>query len=150
MQLSPHFTLSEFVASATAERHRIANTPTAAQVAAMKLLCTRVLEPLRAHFGQPISVTSGFRSPDLCVAVGSTRDSQHAKGEAADLRIAGVDNLTAAEFIRDRLPFDQLILENYLRGQPNSGWIHVSYRDGRLRKSVLTFSRRSYLAGLQP
>jgi len=53
-----------------------------------------------------------------------------------------------ARFIRDQLPFDQLILENYVRGQPNSGWIHVSYRAGRLRRDVLTYSRRTYFKGL--
>lgn len=148
MQLSPNFSLDEFTASATAERERIANSPDAQQIAAMKLLCSKVLEPLRAHFGQPVRITSGFRSPKLCLAVGSTTGSQHAKGEAADLEIAGIDNLTVATFIRDRLPFDQLILENYVRGNPNSGWVHVSYRDGRLRKQALTYARRNYFKGL--
>jgi hypothetical protein len=148
MQLSPNFTLAEFTASATAKAQRIDNTPNADQIAAMKLLCAKVLEPLRAHFGRPIRITSGFRSPKLCLAVGSSVTSQHAKGEAGDLEIPGIDNLTVATFIRDRLPFDQLILENYVRGQPNSGWIHVSYRDGRLRKEALTYSRRTYFKGL--
>lgn len=148
MQLSPNFSLAEFTASATAVAQRIDNTPSAAQIAAMKLLCTRVLEPLRAHFGKPVRITSGFRSPELCLAIGSAVTSQHARGEAGDFEIPGIDNVTVARFIRDRLPFDQLILENYTRGQPNSGWIHVSYRDGRLRKDVLTYSRRAYFKGL--
>lgn len=148
MQLSPNFSLAEFTASATAAAQRIDNTPNAAQIAGMKMLCTKVLEPLRAHFGKPVHISSGFRSLKLCLAVGSTVASQHAKGEAADFEIPGIDNVTVATFIRDRLPFDQLILENYIRGQPNSGWIHVSYRDGRLRKDVLTYSRRSYFKGL--
>lgn len=150
MKLSPNFSLAEFTASATAAARRIDNTPTAVQIAAMKLLCAKVLEPLRAHFGRPVRITSGFRTPALCIAVGSTTSSQHAKGEAADLEIPGIDNVTVATFIRDRLPFDQLILENYVWGQPNSGWIHVSYRDGRLRKDVLTYSRKTYFRGLLP
>lgn len=148
MQLSPNFSLAEFVASATASAQRIDNTPSDAHIVAMKTLCAKVLEPLRAHFGKPIHLTSGFRSPKLCLAVGSTVESQHAKGEAADFEIPGIDNVTVATFIRDRMAFDQLILENYTRGQPNSGWIHVSYRDGRLRKDVLTYSRRAYFKGL--
>jgi hypothetical protein len=80
--------------------------------------------------------------------VGSSSSSQHAQGEAADFEISGVDNVTVARFIRDHIAFDQLILENYTRGQPNSGWIHVSYRDGRLRHDVLTYARRSYFKGL--
>lgn len=148
MLLSPNFSLAEFTASETATRLHIANDPTPAQIEAMKTLCLKVLEPLRAHYDRPIRITSGFRTPALCLAVGSTVDSQHAKGEAADFEIDGIDNVAVATFIRDRMPFDQLILENYVRGQPNSGWIHVSYRAGRLRKSVLTYARRSYLTGI--
>lgn len=148
MQLSPNFSLAEFTASATAQAQAIANIPGARQIAAMELLCAKVLEPLRAHFGKPVRITSGFRSIKLCLAVGSSSTSQHAQGEAADLEIPGIDNVTVASFVRDQLPFDQLILENYTRGQPNSGWIHVSYRDGRLRHDVLTYARRSYFKGL--
>ena len=148
MQLSPNFSLAEFTASATAKAQGIANTPGTRQIAAMQLLCAKVLEPLRSHFGKPVRITSGFRSIKLCLAVGSSSTSQHAQGEAADLEIPGIDNVTVATFIRDRLPFDQLILENYIRGQSNSGWIHVSYRDGRLRHDVLTYARRTYFKGL--
>lgn len=147
-KLSPHFSLAEFTKSDTAQRQNIANVPSTVQIAAMSLLCHRVLEPVRAHFGKPVRITSGFRSPKLCVAVGSSMNSQHAKGEAADFEISGVDNLTVARWMRDHLPFDQLILENHVQGQPNSGWIHVSYRNNRLRKDVLTYTRRSYFKGL--
>lgn len=148
MQLSPNFRLAEFTASDTATRLHIANEPNAAQIAALKALCLKLLEPVRTHFGRPVRITSGFRTPTLCLAIGSTVDSQHAKGEAADFEIDGVDNVAVATFIRDRQPFDQLILENYVRGQPNSGWIHASFRDGRLRKDVLTYSRKSHFKGL--
>lgn len=148
MKLSPHFSLAEFTTSATANARGIDNRPNAVQVAAMRLLCAKVLEPVRDRFGLPIRITSGFRSPALCVAVGSSATSQHAKGEAADFEISGVDNLTVARYIRDHLPFDQLILENYVMGQPNSGWIHVSFKDNRLRKDVLTYARRKYFKGL--
>jgi hypothetical protein len=150
MQLSPNFRLAEFTASDTATRLRIANVPNAVQIAALKTLCLKLLEPVRAHFGRPVRITSGFRTPALCLAIGSTVGSQHAKGEAADFEIAGVDNVAVATFIRDSQPFDQLILENYVRGQPNSGWIHASFRDGRLRKEVLTYSRQTYFKGLVP
>lgn len=148
MQLSPNFSLAEFTASATAKARRIDNRPGPREIAAMQALCINVLEPLRAHFGRPVRLTSGFRSIELCLAVGSSETSQHTKGEAGDFEIPGIDNVTVARFIRDQLPFDQLILENYTRGQPNSGWIHVSYRDGRLRHDVLTYSRRTYSQGL--
>lgn len=148
IKLSPNFSLAEFTRSDTAARRQIRNVPDDRQILAMKLLCQKVLEPLRAKFGRPIRITSGFRSPELCLAIGSSRTSQHARGEAADFEIMGVDNLTVAKYIRDYLAFDQLILENYVRGDPNSGWIHVSYREGRVRKDVLTYMRRTYFKGL--
>lgn len=148
MMLSEHFSLAEFTASATASARHIDNRPGPEQIAAMKKLCAAVIEPLRAHFGLPVHITSGFRTPELCLAVGSSVGSQHAKGEAADLEVTGIDNVAVATFVRDHLPFDQLILENYVRGQPNSGWVHVSYREGRLRREVLTYARRNYFKGL--
>src|SRR5690606_13316858 len=102
----------EMTRSDTASRRGIRNTPSTVQIAAMTLLCHRVLEPVRAHFGKPVRITSGFRSPELCLAVGSSVSSQHARGEAADFEVTGVDNLEVARWIRDRLAFDQLILEN--------------------------------------
>lgn len=148
MKLSPHFSLSEFTYSNTAREQGIANTPNATQIANMRALCENILEPLRAHYGKPIRITSGFRSPKLSRAVGSSSRSQHCRGEAADFEIKGVSNYEVAKWIRDNLPYDQLILENYLRGSPNSGWIHCSYRKGRYKRSVLTYSRRKYFKGL--
>lgn len=150
MRLSPNFTLAEMTRSDTAARLNIRNEPDADQIESLRTLCLKVLEPVRAHFGRPVRITSGFRSPRLCVAIGSASTSQHARGEAADFEIPGVDNLQVATFIRDHLRFDQLILENYTRGDPNSGWIHVSYRATRFRQDVLTYARRTYFKGLQP
>ncbi|HYD23837.1 MAG TPA: D-Ala-D-Ala carboxypeptidase family metallohydrolase [Croceibacterium sp.] len=148
MQLSPHFTLAELIRSDTATRKGIRNVPTRAQVAALTALCEHVLEPVRAHFGRPVRVTSGFRAPAVCVAIGGSTSSQHTRGEAADFEIPGVPNLDVARWIRDTLTFDQLILEFYTRGQPNSGWVHCSYRVDRARHDVLTFAGRRYLKGL--
>lgn len=129
IQLSPHFTLAEFVKSDTAKARGLHNTPSDQQIAAMKALCVNVLEPVRAHFGKPVRITSGFRI--------FTPVSQHGKGEAADFEIPGVPNLDVARWIRDNLRFDQLILEAWSKADPNAGWIHVSYRVDRARKSVL-------------
>lgn len=148
-RLSPHFTLEEFTRSATARRLNIDNTPGAADIAAMRALCRAILEPVRLHFGgKPVRITSGYRCPRLNKAVGSSWRSQHRKGEAVDFEIPGVSNYDVARWIRDNLVFDQLILENYVRGDPNSGWVHVSYREDRARHSVLTYARRKYFPGL--
>lgn len=137
LQLSPHFTLAEFVASATAKARGIDNTMPAELIPAARRLCANVLEPVRQHFGA-VRITSGYRCPKLTLAIGSKLDSQHCRGEAADIKIAGVSTASIAMYIRDVLPFDQLILEEVIPGQPTSGWVHVSYREGLLRRDVRT------------
>src|SRR3546814_18055754 len=72
---------SSDVCSSDLNAEHIANTPNARHIGAMKVLCAKVLEPLRAHFGQPVRITSGFRTPRLCVAVGSKVTSQHRSEE---------------------------------------------------------------------
>ena len=104
----------------------------------LKSLCTHVLQPVRDHFGQVVSVSSGYRSPELCVAIGSKTTSQHAKGEAADFEIFGVSNKELADWIHYNLNYDQLILE-YWKGEddPNSGWVHCSYSENQKRRQYL-------------
>ena len=137
MNLSKHFSLAEFTKSQTAIRRGINNNPTAAHKAAMVALCENVLEPVRAHFGKPVKVSSGYRSRALNAAVGGSNSSQHSKGEAADIEIPGVDNRRLAHWIAANCPFDQLILEGAKRGNPNAGWVHVSYGP-RNRRQQLT------------
>ena len=79
------------------------------------------------------------RSAELCLAIGSKITSQHAKGEAADFEVSGVDNYELALWIEENLEFDQLILECYTGG--NSGWIHCSYIPEGNRKQTLTYDR---------
>ena len=149
MKLSDHFSLAEFTKSQTAERKGIDNTPPQDHIERMKILCVSVLEPIRTEFDKPIMINSGYRSPDLCEAIGSKPTSQHAKGEAADIEIPGVDNAELAKYIQDNLNFDQLILECYT-GDPSSGWVHVSYVGLHAnRKDVLTYDRTNgYRKGL--
>jgi len=126
MNLSRNFTLQELIKSDTAIRKGIDNNPNADQVEKLKLLCERVLQPVRDHFGR-VKVTSGYRSPELCVAIGSSINSQHAKAEAVDFECIGVDNAEVADWVHVNLETDQLILEYYTPGEPNSGWIHASF-----------------------
>jgi zinc D-Ala-D-Ala carboxypeptidase len=150
LRLSPHFTLAEFIASPTALARGIDNSMPAVLLPAATALCVNVFEPLRAHFGGPLILNSGYRCPALNLAVGSTEASQHGKAEAGDVERPGVSNYDLACYIRDHLPFDQLILENYRRGVPDSGWVHVSFRPDRLRRSILTklVGERGYRQGL--
>jgi len=149
MRLSDHFTLAEFTKSQTAERHGIDNTPDDAQIERMKILCENVLEPVRVHFDKSFSPSSGFRSVELCNKIGSKSTSQHAQGEAVDFEVPGVDNRVVAEWIVDNCEFDQLILEYYTPGIPDSGWVHCSFKGEGNRKEVLTLTKGSgYSFGL--
>ena len=121
--------------SSTALRKNINNSPDDLQVQCMTALCENILQPIRDEFG-PFIVSSGFRSVALCQAIGSKATSQHAKGQAADFEVPGVDNYELALWIADNLPYDQLILEYYSGG--NSGWIHCSYvPNGRKQKLTI-------------
>ena len=70
-------------------------------------------------------------------------NSQHARAEAADFEVIGVDNCELADWIHKELDWDQLILEFYTPGEPNSGWIHCSYTEGMPRKQFLHAFRQS-------
>jgi hypothetical protein len=138
MRLSKNFTLQEFTKSQTALRMGIDNTPEGEHLEAAKALFENVVQPVREHFG-PTVINSGYRGPALNEAVGGSSKSQHCKGEAADIECPGVPNADIAQWIVDNLDFDQVILEFYTPGIPDSGWVHVSYRaDGENRKSILT------------
>ena len=126
MNLSRNFSLQELIKSDTAIRKGIDNNPNSDQIEKLKALCENILQPVRDHFGR-VKVTSGYRSVELCMAIGSSVNSQHAKAEAADFECIGVDNAELADWIHKNLPYDQLILEYYTPGEPNSGWIHCSY-----------------------
>lgn len=147
MQLSEHFTLSEMTVSQAAARKGIPNVPNAAAIAALKLLCEKVLEPVRAHYDKPVVSSSGYRSLRLNVAVGGSTSSQHCLGEADDFRVIGESNLAVCQWIVRNLKFDQLIYEF-----GEQGWIHVSYSAHRLRGQVLSAKKRGgktvYLPGL--
>ena len=135
MNLSQNFSLRELTKSQTAERKGISNEPTEEHIENLKLLCTNILQPIRDEFGV-VSISSGYRSPELCEALGSKSTSQHARGQAADFECYSIDNNELFNWIVDNLEFDQAILEFYT-GAPDSGWIHVSYNEDGNRKQTL-------------
>ena len=137
MNLTTNFSLLELTKSQTAERKGIDNTPSPDHQESLKLLCTHILQPVRDHFERVVSVSSGYRSPELCIAIGSKITSQHAKGEACDFEIFGVSNKELADWIHFNLNYDQLILEYWKEEDPNSGWVHCSYIEGNNRRQYL-------------
>lgn len=141
MILSKNFSLNEFTKSQTALRLGIDNIPNEKQIIALTSLCDNVIQPVRDHFGIT-TINSGFRGQILNRRIGGSNRSQHCHGEAGDLEVPGITNYELAAWIRDNLDFDQLILEYYIPGIPDSGWVHVSYRNAEVnRNKCLTAAR---------
>jgi len=137
MKLSENFSLVELTKSQTAERKGIDNTPSTEHQENLKSLCEMVLQPVRDHFSRVVTISSGYRSEELCLAIGSKTTSQHAKGEAADFEIYGLSNKELADYINENLDYDQLILEYWKESDPNSGWVHCSFSLNGNRKQYL-------------
>jgi len=137
VRLSKNFTLQEFTKSQTAERRGIDNAPVEGHIENAKALFENVVQPVRDNFGVTI-INSGYRSGDLNYAIGGSNTSQHCKGQAVDIECPGTPTYDVAKWIKDNLDFDQLILEFYTPGIPDSGWVHVSYKTEDNRKGVLT------------
>jgi len=152
MNLSANFSLHELTKSETALRMGFDNTPDDEATENLRLLCEKVLQPVRDHFGKGVKVNSAYRSPESNAAVGGSKTSDHCKGMAADIEIPGVANAELAQWIMDNLEYTQLILEFYTPGIPDSGWVHVSYDPANLKKQELTATKvagkTQYLPGL--
>ena len=144
MNLSPHFSLAELVASQVATRKGIDNTPAPAIVANLTRLAA-LLEQVRSLVGAPIAISSGYRSPALNRAVGGAANSAHVLGLAADISTAKLTPKALALLIRQSdIAFDQLIYEGT--------WVHIGLSVGTLRRQVLTAKFAgggvSYVAGI--
>lgn len=148
MRLTDHFTLSEATRSQIAARQGIDNTPPPHIIPVLQATALHILEPPRVHFGIPFSPSSFYRCLALNRALPSNDGSQHVKGEAADYEIPGLSNLELAKWCAEHLEFDQLILEFHIPGDPNSGWVHGSWRPEGRRGEVLTYSGGHFMRGL--
>lgn len=138
-RLTTNFTLAELTKSVVAERLKLDNScPSEEVYFNLKNLAVEVLEPVRERFGQ-FKVTSAYRSKEVNQAVSGNPNSQHMQGLAADFEIGGSDNYEIAKWIMNSLDFDQLILEHYVPGNPDSGWVHCSYvSKDKNKRQVLT------------
>ena len=125
MKLSENFTLEELIRSNTAERMGIDNVPKDEKVVEnLRSLCLEVLQPLRDYVGAPVHINSGYRCPELNMAVGGVKNSQHCRGEAADIRIVSPkQGREWAAWIEDNCRFDQMLLE---KNKSGAVWLHVS------------------------
>lgn len=158
-KISAHFKMYEIAKSSTASRLMIDNTPTTPVLESAKLLAEHILEPIRVHFGVSFSPNSWYRGEELektitrksfeawCTRKGMLVNDEswqeyfsrksHPLGEAADIEIPGLPNDELFVWIQSNIPeFDQLIREFPKPGDPYSGWVHVSYREGNNRNQV--------------
>lgn len=123
-----HFTFTEFTRSETAIRLGYDNDPVLNgendALCHIELLVTKLLDPIRDFIGEPVVITSGYRSEQVNKAVGGVPDSQHRKGQAADFIIPSIKTPLLTDLfweISDRFDFDQLIYYN------KQGFMHISY-----------------------
>ena len=138
MVISEHLTLAELIRSESAKRNGISNMPPLEHIANLKELAENIFEPIRVNFRCPILISSGYRSKELNAKIGGSNTSQHSLGQAIDIDMDGtsygVENEEIFYYIKDKLPFDQLIWE--FGTDKNPAWVHVSYSD-RHRRQVL-------------
>jgi zinc D-Ala-D-Ala carboxypeptidase len=149
MQLSQHFTLAELVASSTATRLRLDNTPPDSVIASLRTTA-EMLERIRSTLGVPVMVTSGYRSPAVNKAVGGVTSSDHTMGQAADFVAPkyGSPYLIASLLapLVSTLGIEQLILE----GVKGKQWIHVSTRKpSKPINRILTITDAGARPGIQ-
>lgn len=128
-----HFSFQEFERSETAYRHGIDNTAPEGARRNIAVLVDRVLDPLREAWGKPLTVTSGYRCPELNKIVGGAKTSHHLRGMAADISTGNrVENRRLFQMVLDlKLPFTQLIDEK------NFAWVHISLDPADVKHQVL-------------
>ena len=126
-----YFELSEFVRSDTAKKKNIDNTPTFEIVEHLDELVDEFLDPLRAAYGMPIKISSGYRCPALNKAVGGAATSVHMIGYAADMQVGG-SFTKFRDFVvewvkKSGVKFDQLLLEKNTK--TGAKWIHIGLKN---------------------
>jgi hypothetical protein len=138
-QITTNFSLREMIHSDIAVRYGIQNVPNGKHLDALIALCENVLQPLRDKLGVPVRVSSGFRCRALNShkEVGGAPNSQHLRGEAADIHAKGYTPQQLFDFIlASGIVFDQVI-------QEFDSWVHISYTTRRKnRQSAVIATRR--------
>jgi len=144
MKLSKNLSLSEVIYSQTAIRRDIDNNPTEAHIENLKYVAEKVFQPIREHFGVPIYISSGYRSKALNEAIGGSQTSFHSHGMALDLdqdgRNKGVSNADVFYYIKNNLPFTELIWE--FGDETNPNWVHVAIASGRENEKNIKIAQK--------
>ena len=160
MKLSKHFTLDELTATSVARFQSENKMLSDHNIDALKHLCSKILDPIRDHFGLPVCINSGYRCSKLNAYLNGSMGSQHLFGEAADFFVDGLDDLVGSLHVFDwiykesDIPFGQVIHEYKRKGDQEKIWIHIScgepYRPECRSRQVLRFQNGSYTRLLNP
>lgn len=147
IKLSKNFSLYELISSATAKANQIENIPAEKDLIKLKRLCTDILQPVREHFGKPVTIRSGYRSAEVNALLNEAPNSRHTMCEAVDFRVTGIPLADVCEYIANNLKFDILQLEFPNNDNSKNGWVHVAYNPyGANRKlNLQTFAARKQL-----
>jgi zinc D-Ala-D-Ala carboxypeptidase len=149
MMLTEHFSYYEMIRSDVAIRHGISNDPPVEYLPKFVDICTYVLEPIRANWNIPFRPNSVYRSKRVNKLVKGSKRSRHLIAEAVDIEVPSISNFVVALWCAEHLEeFDQIILECYKSGYPNSGWVHIGYKRGSNIRQLLTWDGRFYTKGL--
>lgn len=140
MKITNNFTLEELTRSDTARIRNIDNTPSQVIINNLERLCRELMQPIRDAYGNPIIITSGYRSEPLNTAVGGSITSKHKVGLAADFKASKGTNKALWDLIiklhkEGKIQFDQLIWEKGTKTEPQ--WIHIGLTEGKNRNQIL-------------
>ena len=94
---------------------------------------TVVLQCIRDHFGKPVTITSGYRTPAHNAAVGGAKSSQHLLGRAADIRVQGVSVEDVAAYAESLMPDWGGVGRYPVKAGRTTGWVHVDTRAEKAR-----------------
>lgn len=133
-----YFSISELVHSDIAVKYNINNMPDIIHLDNILNLIYYVLQPIRLKFGTVV-VSGGYRSYSLWnklkqLGYNPAKDSQHLRGQAADIVVPSRNLKEVFRWIRDNLEYDQLLYEYNSKGDV---WIHVSFNKGKNRKKAI-------------
>jgi uncharacterized protein YcbK (DUF882 family) len=133
MRLSKDFTLQELTVSDTAIKHGISNIPNQDQITNLILLCQFILQPIKEHFGKPVIINSGYRSPNHNKLAGGAPLSQHLFGKAIDLKIGDINrdgsiNQEDKNIAYKILQLDVIANRGGLGFYPNTQILHMDVR----------------------
>ena len=134
------FSVRELTASSTARKYGIDNTPQDAEIIEHIEELIEFMDGVRAAWGGPLIVTSGYRCPQLNEKVGGAKTSAHLTGYALDIVPSNNKKdkfcLFFKEYLKDK-DFDELLLE---KGSNGRIWIHFALKSiqGKQRKKTKT------------